>query len=192
MVKYFDPTETDLTIRLIRKIQDIFTQRANKITESEGEKAIAHFFETDKKYSKIFDEFQKKNEALPKFVMKDDCQKREYVMSTERDYTYYKGHYNPAENKIILCGNLLTDMLELKENVDRELMMAYTHRIKKASLEDDESFVCSQWKACRFQYDNLANISEEMRFNLASDCTKYLTKVCPPLLQLNNNLYFFH
>lgn len=50
-------------------------------------------------------------------------------------------------------------MLEFKENLDRELVMAYDHLILKKNIyEDDEEFNCSQMKACRSEINNYINL----------------------------------
>lgn len=177
MVRYFDPTESDPTLKFIRRVESFFVERHQTISESEGEKAVANFFEKDQKYKELLEEYKKTNTELPKFVFKDNCHTRSSVLSGKRDYTYYKSYYNKEENQIILCRNLFTDMLDLKENLDREFLMAYAHKIKKEPLNEDESFICSQWRACRYQYENLPELNDELKMNLSSACTKYLAKV---------------
>jgi hypothetical protein len=117
------------------------------------------------------------NQEFPDIIIKDNCRVRYFVMSPYTDYTYYKGYYDAAKNQICLCSNYITDILDLKENLDRELMMAYETKIKNKDMRDNETFACSQIRACRKQYENFIHAEDEIKKNLTMTCAKYLMKV---------------
>ncbi len=176
MVRFFDPSKSDPSLIFIRGIQSYFYDKKNQLSEEEIRQAIINFFK-DSQYTKMFDEYKQKEVDFPKIIVRDNCHKRKFVLSPYQDYTYYKSSFNPQENEITLCSNFTYDLLDLKENLDRELIMAYDHNIMKKDLSDNETFASSQIRACRRQYDNLTELTDELKRPMTESCAKYLMKV---------------
>lgn len=84
-------------------------------------------------------------------MIKNDCKKGQYFFDPQNyPNKIFKSNYNPFKNEITLCSNLMLNVLDFKENLDRELIMAYDKNILKRNIEnDDHDFSCSQIRACR-------------------------------------------
>lgn len=176
MVRFYDPSRTDPSLLFIRGVQNYISESQNKLSEDEIRGGIKNFFK-DQGYKKMFQDYIDHQADFPDIIVRDDCPKKRFIISPYTDYKYYKSYYDTAKNQICLCSNFLTDMLDLKENLDRELIVAYDHNIRKKDLSDNEVYACTQIRACRKQYENFTQINEELRKNLSLTCAKYLLKV---------------
>lgn len=176
MVRFYDPSRTDPSLKFIRGVQSFFHDKKNQLTEEEIRAATTTFFK-DSQYKKMFGEYVEQKADFPEIVINTNCKKKNFLLSPYMDFTYYKSHYNKDKNEIQICSNFLFDILELKENLDRELVMAYDQNIRKKDLNDNETFACSQIRACRKQYDNFPDINDELKKNMVNSCAKYLMKV---------------
>lgn len=176
MVRFFDPTRSDPSLFFIKSFQSYLEQKENHLSEEEIRGAIKVFLR-DPSYTKMKEEYISKKADFPDFVIRDRCPTKKFVISPYTDYSYYKSYYDSAKNQICICSNFLSDLLDLKENIDRELVVAYDKNIKETNLEDDEAYACTQIRACRKQYQNYTNTSDEFKKNLSSVCGRYLLKV---------------
>jgi len=176
MVRFYDPSRIDPSLHFIRGIQSFFYEKQNALSEDEIQSAIKTFFK-DNQYKTMFDEYVKNEADFPNIVIKNNCKKKRFLMSPYMDFQYYKSTFDKDKNEITLCSNFLFDMLDLKENLDRELIMAYDKNIKKKDLSDNETFARSQIRACRRQYDNFSQANDELKKTMVNSCAKYLMKV---------------
>lgn len=176
MVRFFDPTRTDPSLFFIKSFQSFLDEKQNKLSEEEIRGAIKVFLR-DPGYMKMKQEYITKKVDFPDFVVRDHCPRKKFVISPYTDYTYYKSYFDATKNQICICSNFLSDLLDLKENIDRELVVAYDKNIKQRDLEDDETYACTQIRACRRQYENFPNTTEEFKKNLTNICARYLLKV---------------
>jgi hypothetical protein len=142
MVKIGDPRETDPSLQFIRGFQNYFRRRKNKLQEKELRAALKIFLQ-DPSYYNLTKSFADSNQDFPDIIFKDNCRVKFFVLSPYTDLKYYKGYYDAPKNQICLCTNFITDILDLKENLDRELMMAYEQKIRNKDLSDNETFACS-------------------------------------------------
>ena len=177
MVRFYDPSRTDPSLKFIRGVQSFISQKQNQLSEDEIQAAIKTFLK-DLQYKKMFEEYIEKRADFPDIVVKNNCPTKRFLMSPYTDFKYYRSYYDQDKNEIGLCSNFLSDVLDLKENLDRELVMAYDRNIKQVNLHDNESFASSQIRACKKQYDNFSGISDELKRTMVSSCSKYLMKVC--------------
>ena len=133
-------------------------------------------------------EYIKEIVDFPQITINHKCKKRIFVLSKGIDYRYYKANYDQKENNIYICSKLLTDVLDLKENLDRELVMAYDHNIRKKDFKNDDHFAISAIRACRKQYDNFTQFNDEIKKKSAILCAQYLMKVSI-IYQINSLIF---
>lgn len=176
MVRFYDPTRTDPSLKFIRGVQSFFSEKKEQLSEDELRNALQTFLK-DMQYKRMFEKYVEHQADFPEIIVRNDCKKKRFLLSPYTDFTYYKSSYDKDKNEICLCSNYIFDVLELKENLDRELVMAYDHNIKKDNLNDNETFAASQIRACRRQYDNFPQINDDLKKNMVSSCAKYLMKV---------------
>jgi len=205
MVRFYDPSRTDPSLHFIRGVQSFWNEKQNALSEEEIRKAMKVFFK-DQQYKKMFADYIKHEADFPNIVVNTSCPKKRFLISPYMDYTYYKSSYDKGKNEITLCSNFLFDILDLKENIDRELVMAYDYNIRKKDLSDNEEFSISQIRACRKQYDNFGEMNDDLKKNLVQSCGKYLMKnrgpnkekmpfdiwvrYCNRMIKKNMNSYF--
>eukprot|EP01017_Pseudomicrothorax_dubius_P040434 TRINITY_DN6322_c0_g1_i2.p1 TRINITY_DN6322_c0_g1~~TRINITY_DN6322_c0_g1_i2.p1 ORF type:complete len:152 (+),score=26.62 TRINITY_DN6322_c0_g1_i2:61-456(+) len=85
--------------------------------------------------------------------------------------------YKPEEGKIVLCLNLMKNVLHLKENLDRELMMSYDDLLNDGALRrDDKEYACSAIRACRAELNNYGEMNEENVRKATFSCAKYMVR----------------
>jgi hypothetical protein len=176
MVRFYDPSRTDPSLIFIRGVQNLFGSSENKLSEDELRGAIKNIFR-DHSYKKMFQDYITHQTDFPDVIIRSDCPTKRSIISPYMDFKYYKSYYDSTKNQICICSNFVNDMLDLKENLDRELVLAYDHNIRKKDLTDNEMFSCSQIRACRKQYENFNQVNEDLRKNLTFTCAKYLLKV---------------
>lgn len=169
MVRVFDPTRNDPTVILIRTIQDFVYRKTNALSFNEIKKAIDNFL-SQNQYSKMFEEYQKKLVEFPDIALKNNCAKEHFFWKRKKEVFHeFKSVYEPENNKIIVCTNYITNFMELKENLDREISMAYDYNIRKQNFKQDSDFACSLIRSCHLQLKN---------YSLDSELTKEMTKLC--------------
>jgi hypothetical protein len=175
MVRFYDPSRTDPSVYLIQNIQSLFSHQ-NTIQENEIKGSLKSFL-NEKRYMDVIQQYLDKEKEFPAIIINKSSPKNNGLSSSNEDFSYFSSYYNRRANEIIFCSNFMKDILEIKENLDRELTIAYMAQIKKIDLDDDESFACTQIKACRNQYENYYNINEDLKKEMTFNCAKYLMKV---------------
>jgi ferredoxin len=177
MVRYFEPARTDPSVLFLRGIQNLFRQKLATVKEEEAKKALNYFF-AQTFYRPLFKRFIRAGKEIPDVILDTNCEGNNFSLSSRRNYSYFPAEYKPNEHKLLICLNYTPNLLELKQNVDRELIMAYDHQVaKKAVYESDEDYACSALRACSVQYLNYPKWSDELRKQASLSCAKYLMRV---------------
>lgn len=121
-------------------------------------------------YKNILEEFEKEKVEFPDIAVKNNCGYEHFFWRRNKvNFNQFKGVFEPISNKIIVCSNFLTNFMELKENLDREINMAYDFHIKKNKFQKDKEFAQSTIRSCHAQLKN---------YNWEEDLTKEMTKLC--------------
>ena len=176
MVRVYDPTRTDPTIYFLRGIQDYLYRRTNTLNFNETNKAIDNFL-SQTQYKTMISDYEKSEKAFPDIVVKSNCAKDNFFLrKTKQDFKNFKGYFEPTNNRIYLCSNYIVNLLEVKENLDRELIMAYDHNIRKVDDSKDSDMACSVIRSCRAQLNNYA-WNEDLTKEMTKICAKHLFKV---------------
>ena len=176
MVRVFDPTRTDPTVITIRGIQDFIYRKTHGLNISEIKTAVERFL-SGKEYIMMLEDFKKSEKILPDIVVKNNCTYENFFLQRKKyNFNYFKGAYEPESNKIYLCSNLLMNLLEVKENLDRELVLAYDHQVRGFNLEKDADVACSLVRSCRAQLDNY-KWNEDLTMEMTRLCARNLFKV---------------
>jgi hypothetical protein len=177
MVRFFDPSSSDPTNIIIRGVQQLFSDKTEGISEEEAKKAINYFFGQDY-YKPMFRDYVKEKLDPPELFLNEHCPRVNFVMSSNHNYKYFQTEYLAKNNRIVLCLNFMRSLLDLKENLDRDLTIAYDHAIKKKDIiNDDEEYICSTIRACAVQFSNYPEMSDQNKRKSALACAKYLSRV---------------
>ena len=176
MVRVFDPTRTDPTVITIRGIQDLIYRKTNGLSSSEIKKAVDQFL-SRKQYSLMLEDFHKAEKPFPDIVIKNNCTYENFFFHRSKyNFNYFKGAFEPENNKISLCSNFLLNLLEVKENLDRELVLAYDHSVRGCNFEKDADVACSLVRSCRAQLENYG-WNEDLLKEMSRVCARNLFKV---------------
>ena len=180
MVKVFDPSRRDPTIRVLREFQEWLYNERSKLSEAETYQALQIFLK-GKQYESMMKKYSEEGLAPPDVVINSRCDRKRHFFfggNPAGSAQYFKGFFSPIKNEITLCSNVILNFLELKENLDRELTVAYDYNIRKQDISRDENFVCTQLRACKAQLNNYGEyLTEDLKKNMAAACAKYLLRV---------------
>ena len=177
MVYTIDPSRTDPATRTLRYLQNLFWIKNNKFSENYISNAINIFLQ-DTQYKNLFEEFDKEKVEFPKIILRNNCKTNQYFMLRKGiNYKFFPGEYDKNYNKLYICSNLMTNLMEIKENLDRELTLAYDFQILKKDFKNNKEYACSQIRSCKAHFENYPNMNEELKINLTKICSKYLYRV---------------
>ena len=70
----------------------------------------------------------------------------------------------------------MLNLLEVKENLDRELVMAYDNKVLGVNFEKDQEAACSMVRGCKAQLENYG-WNEELTKEISKICARNLFKV---------------
>ncbi|KRX04549.1 hypothetical protein PPERSA_04364 [Pseudocohnilembus persalinus] len=177
MVRIYDPERTDPTVVFLKTIQDTYKQTMHSLSHNEIQQALKKFLR-EKYYLKMLQDYQKKEADFPEILIKNNCRKGNYAYDIKNyGNKYFKAKYDQETNKITLCSNLMLNVLEFKENLDRELVMAYDRNILEKNLKQDADFTCSQIRACRAEiYNYKQQLDEKTEKQMTNICSRFLIK----------------
>lgn len=172
MVRVWDPTRSDPTVYFIRKIQDIFNQKNATLPIPEQVAAIKKLLSMDY-YQILRDKYIEKKNDFPEIVIKN-CRDTHHFFKTSLNTRHFKGFYKPDKNEITICGNRINNLLELKENLDRELIFAFDDKILER--RGDDKFVKTVIRGCRGMVENY-EWGIDMKLEMTRMCAKNIFKV---------------
>ncbi len=85
----------------------------------------------------------------------------------------FKGFYRPAENDIVFCLNKMDNLVEVKETLEREMVVACHQR--SPSPPSDEKEVCTFIQACRQQSSVYAGyLTAQSAYSTSMMCAQVL------------------
>ena len=169
MVRVFDPTRSDPSLLLIRGVQDYFSRQTNSLSTPELKKAIDSFLSSSH-YKPMFSAYDEANETFPEIILKSNCSYEHFFFQKNKhNFNHFKAVFEPESNKVYICSNFMRNLLEVKENLDRELVLAYDKTIRKSNFEKDDEMACSLIRSCRAQLSN---------YSWNEDLTREMTRLC--------------
>lgn len=172
MVRVWDPTRSDPTVYFIRKIQDIFNQKNETIPIPEQAAAIKKLLSMNY-YQILKNKYSEKKSDLPEIIIKN-CRDTHHFIKTSLNTSHFKGFYKSEKNEITICGNKIKNLLELKENLDRELIFAFDDKILER--RGDDEFVRTVIRGCRGMIENY-EWGNDMKLEMTRMCAKNIFKV---------------
>ena len=69
MVRFYDPSRTDPSLKFIRGVQSFISQKQNQLSEDEIQAAIKTFLK-NLQYKKMFEEYIEKQPDFPDMIVK--------------------------------------------------------------------------------------------------------------------------
>ncbi|KAL4472904.1 hypothetical protein ABPG72_007781 [Tetrahymena utriculariae] len=174
MPRVFDPERDDPTVKLIKGVTTFFEEQKYKLSENEINEFIKQMLKRER-YSQMVQKYLQNKIEFPDIIIKNSCSKGHFFFNTSNyPFQYFPSDYNQQKNEIILCKNQIRNLLELQENLDRELTLAYDHNVEKKDLSQDADFACSQIRACRVQLDNYKKLDNSSKKQISQTCARFL------------------
>lgn len=113
MVRGYNPGETDPVKYLFDSAFRLF-KRSETLSPETTMKLVQSWF-ASVRYDPIFQLFRSRNLPSPKVKLLSNCSER-----------YFPAEWQSSTNTIGLCMKHIHNKIELKENIDRELVWAYS------------------------------------------------------------------
>jgi hypothetical protein len=135
MVKGFDPTKSDVAALLLNRLGELYRSDPH-ITLQDSEKYVRHWLQHSQHTSAIYNQFRTLSLA-PKIRLIKKCYLPVGVFKDAAD-RYFPSHSNTEE--VTICMNNISNKIELKEHLDRELTFLYLDKLKNVdeNLEQRE------------------------------------------------------